>query len=176
MESCGEHSCVVASFILRRHGRDPRRRKSSIMSRPLAAGFCWSYWTIFSVTTSKPPWPSTVSCPPNPRALPGRLRFPGPWHTRIPRNASCTDFHLRDRRSRPLWGNGNGRLAQRSSGRHAERATSARGIKGVQTSVNLCPPRWRTSAEKRALSPAPLSSGAPARRARRGQRGRRRNA
>ena len=50
------------------------------------------------MTTSKPPWRSTVSCPLNPRALPGRLPFPGPWHARTPRNASCTDFRLRDRR------------------------------------------------------------------------------
>ena len=53
------------------------------------------------MTTSKPPWPSTVSCLRNPRALPGRLGFPGPWHARTPRNASCTDFRLWDRRSPP---------------------------------------------------------------------------
>ena len=84
---------------IRRHVLDPRRRKSSIISRPFEAGFSCSYWTIFSMTTSKPPWRSTVSCPRNPRALPGRLPFPGPWHARTPRNASCTDFRLRDRRS-----------------------------------------------------------------------------
>ena len=87
---------------IRRHVLDPRRRKSSIISRPLEAGFSCSYWTIFSMTTSKPPWRSTVSCPRNPRALPGRLPFPGPWHARTPRNAACTDFRLRDRRSRHL--------------------------------------------------------------------------
>ena len=46
----------------------------------------------------------------------GRLRFPGPWHTRTPRNASCTDFRLRDRRSCRLWGNRNGGSL---SGRHS---------------------------------------------------------
>ena len=53
----------------------------------------------------------TASCPPlNPRALPGRLDFLTPWHTRTPRNASWTNFPLRDRRSRRLWGNRIGRL------------------------------------------------------------------
>ena len=86
----------------------------SIISRPLEAGFFCSHWTIFSMTTSRPSSRSTVSCPLNPRALPGRLRFPGRWHSRAPRNASWTDSPLRDRRSRRLWGNRNGRLAQRS--------------------------------------------------------------
>ena len=52
----------------------------------------------------------------------GRLKFPGPWHAGTPRNASCTDFPLRDRRSRRLWGNRNGRLAQRFRGRNPVRA------------------------------------------------------
>ena len=63
-----------------------------------------------------------VLTPLNPRALPGRLDFLTPWHSRAPRNASWTDFPLRDRRSRRLWGNRNGRLAQRSRGRHPVRA------------------------------------------------------
>ena len=46
---------------LRRHGLDPRRRKSSIIARPFEAGSSCSQWTTFSMTTSKPPWPSTVS-------------------------------------------------------------------------------------------------------------------
>ena len=50
--------------------------------------------------------------PLNPRALPGRLRFLTPWHTRTPRNAACTDSPLRGRRSRRLWGNRNGRPRQ----------------------------------------------------------------
>ena len=114
---------------IRRHVLDPRRRKSSIMSRPLEAGFSCSYWTIFSMTTSKPPWRSTVSCPRNPQALPGRVGFSGPWHAGTPQNASCTDFRLRDRR---------------------------------------CLHRHRSRVARR--------SGAPERRARRGQRGRRRTA
>ena len=47
-----------------------------------------------------------VLTPLNPRALPGRLDFLTPWHTGTPRNASCTDFPLRDRRSRRLWETG----------------------------------------------------------------------
>ncbi len=47
-----------------------------------------------------------------PRALPGRLDFLTPWHGRAPRNASCTDSPLRDRRSRRLWGNRTGRLTR----------------------------------------------------------------
>ena len=113
---------------IQRHLLDPQRRKSSIMSRPLEAGSSCSHWTIFSMTTPRPPWRSTVSCPLNPRALPGvGWTFSLPWHSRTPRNASWTDFRLRDRRDRRLWGNRNGRLAQRSQGRHAERAISARG-------------------------------------------------
>ena len=81
-------------------------------------GFFCSRWTIVSMTTSKPPWPSTVSLAPESASFAGgRLRFPGAWHTRTPRNASCTDFPLRDRRSRRLRGNRNGRLAQRPCGR-----------------------------------------------------------
>ena len=52
----------------------------------------------------------------------GRLDFLTPWHTRTPRNAAWTDFPLRDRRSRRLWGNRNGRLAQRSRGRNPVRS------------------------------------------------------
>ena len=78
----------------------------------------------------------------------GWLDFLTPWHSRTPRNASWTDFRLRDRRDRRRWGNRNGRLAQRSRGRHAERATSARGAKGVRTPGHLCPPPWRASAGK----------------------------
>ena len=108
---------------IRRHVLDPRRRKSSIMSRPLEAGFSCSPWSIFSMTTSRRAWPSTVSsCTLNPRALPGRLDFLTPWHSRAPRNASWTDFPLRDRRSGRLWGNRNGRLAQRSRGRSPVRS------------------------------------------------------
>ena len=106
------HPLFVRWTPIRRHVLDPRRRKSSIISRPFEAGFSCSHWTTFSMPTSKPPWRSTVSCPRNPRALPARLGFPGPWHARAPRNASCTDFRLRDRRSRHLWGNRNSRLAQ----------------------------------------------------------------
>ena len=66
-----------------------------------------------------------VLTPLNPRALPGRLDFLTPWHVRAPRNASWSDFPLRDRRSRRLWGNRKGRLAQRSRGRHPVRANGA---------------------------------------------------
>ena len=65
------------------------------------------------------PW---VRVPLNPPALPGRLDFLTPWHSRAPRNASWTDSPLRDRRSRRLWGNRKGRLAQRSRGRNPVRA------------------------------------------------------
>ncbi len=108
---------------IRRHVLDPRRRKSSIMSRPLEAGFFCSHWSIFSMTTSRLAWRSTVSsCTLNPRALPGRLDFLTPWHSRAPGNASWTDSPLRDRRSRRLWGNRNGWLAQRSRGRSPVRS------------------------------------------------------
>ena len=94
------------------HRLDPQRRKSSIISRPVEVGVSWSHWSIFSMTTLRPAWRSTVSCPLNPRALPGRLDFLTLWHTRTPRNASWTDSALRDRRSRRLWGNRNGRPRQ----------------------------------------------------------------
>ena len=45
------------------HRLDPQRRKSSSIPRPFEAGFSCSHWTIFSMTTSKPPWRSPVSCP-----------------------------------------------------------------------------------------------------------------
>ena len=99
------HPPFVRWSPIRRHVLDPRRRKSSIISRPLEAGFSCSHWTIFSMTTSRLAWRSTVSsCTLNPRALPGRLNFLTPWHSRAPRNASWTDSPLRDRRSRRLWG------------------------------------------------------------------------
>ena len=55
------------------------------------------------MTTSRLAWRWTVSsCTLNPRALPRRLDFLTPWHSRAPRNASWTDFPLRDRRSPPV--------------------------------------------------------------------------
>ena len=102
------HPLFVRWPPLRRHVLDPQRQKSSIISRPFEARVFCSQWSIFSMTTLRLPWPSTVFRPRNPRALPGRLPLPGTWHARTPRNASCTDFRLRDRRSRRLWGNRNG--------------------------------------------------------------------
>ena len=46
---------------LRRHVLDPARRKSSIIARASEAGVSCSQWTTFSMTTSRLPWPSTVS-------------------------------------------------------------------------------------------------------------------
>ena len=107
------HPPFVSGPPIRRHVLDPRRRKSSIISRPFEAGFSCSHWSIFSMTTSRLAWRSTVSsCTLNPRALPGRLDFLTPCHTRTPRNAACTDFPLRDRRSRRLWGDRNCRPRQ----------------------------------------------------------------
>ena len=60
------HPPFVSGPPIRRHVLDPRRRKSSIISRPLEAGFSCSHWSIFSMTTLRPPWRSTVSCPLNP--------------------------------------------------------------------------------------------------------------
>ena len=67
------HRGFFGGALVRLHRLDPQRRKSSIISRPLEAGFSCSRWTIFSMTTSRPPWPSTVSWPLNPRALPGAV-------------------------------------------------------------------------------------------------------
>ena len=55
------HPPFVSGPPIRRHVLDPRRRKSSIMSRPFEAGFSCSHWTIFSMTTARPAWRSTVS-------------------------------------------------------------------------------------------------------------------
>ena len=55
------HPLFVNGPPLRRHVLDPRRRKSSIISRPFEAGFSCSHWTTFSMTTSRPLWCSTVS-------------------------------------------------------------------------------------------------------------------
>ena len=148
---------------IRRHVLDPRRRKSSIISRPFEAGFSCSYWTIFSMTTSKPPWRSTVSCPRNPRALPGRLPFPGPWHARTPRNASCTDFRLRDRRSLHLH---RSRAARRRAvrggdGRGRRRTAQCRGA----SLPNVIHWGWRgapapSNPDRGELSPGPPITGA----------------
>ena len=55
------HPPLVSGPPIRRHVLDPRRRKSSIIPRPLEAGFSCSHWTIFSMTTSRLAWRSTVS-------------------------------------------------------------------------------------------------------------------
>ena len=60
---------VVGGPPPRRHLSGPERRKSSMISRPFEAGLSFSHWTIFSMTTSKPPWRSAVSCPRNPCQL-----------------------------------------------------------------------------------------------------------
>ena len=101
-----------------------RRRELGLGSHALVllaeAGFSCSDWTIVSMTTSRLAWRSTVSCCTlNPRALPGRLDFLTPRHSRAPRYASWTDFPLRDRRSRRLWGNRNDRIALRFCGRNS---------------------------------------------------------
>ena len=99
-------------------GRPPGKRPSSARPSPMPIGTPSN-----AMTTSRPAWRSTVSsCTLNPRALPGRLDFLPLWHSRAPRNASWTDSPLRDRRSRRLWENRNGRLAQRSCGRNSVRA------------------------------------------------------
>ena len=54
------HPPFVSGPPIRRHGRDPRRRKSSIISRPLEAGSSCSHWTIFSMTKPRPSWRSVV--------------------------------------------------------------------------------------------------------------------
>ena len=56
------------------------------------------------------------------------------------------------------------------------RERPARGAKGVRTPGHLCPPPWRSSAEKGALTTSTRLVRPPTRRARRGQRGRRRTA
>jgi len=66
MKRLGEHRYVPAVSPIRRNLLDPRRRKSTNTSRPLAVGLSWFYGTIFSMTTSKPPSSATVSCPLNP--------------------------------------------------------------------------------------------------------------
>ena len=55
------HPPFVRWSPIRRHVLDPRRRKSSIIPRPLEAGFSCSHWSIFSMTTSRLAWRSTVS-------------------------------------------------------------------------------------------------------------------
>ena len=55
------HPPFVRWSPIRRHVLDPRRRKWSIIPRPLEAGFSCSHWTIFSMTTSRLAWRSTVS-------------------------------------------------------------------------------------------------------------------
>ena len=55
------HPPFVRWSPIRRHVLDPRRRKSSIIPRPFEAGFSCSHWTIFSMTTSRLAWRSTVS-------------------------------------------------------------------------------------------------------------------
>ena len=41
---------------------------------------------VVQAVLGNPHWPLTASYPLIPRALPGRLPFPGPWHARTPRN------------------------------------------------------------------------------------------
>ena len=55
------HPPFVSGPPIRRHVLDPRRRKSSIIPRPFEAGFSCSPCTIFSMTTSRLAWRSTVS-------------------------------------------------------------------------------------------------------------------
>ena len=47
------HPAFVSGACIRRHVLDPRKRKSSIIRRPLEAGFSCSRWSIFSMVF---PW------------------------------------------------------------------------------------------------------------------------
>ena len=102
------HRGYFGGALVYLHPLDPQRRKSPIIPAPDKAAISASAWSTIAATASRTPLCSTVSFPPYPRALPGRLPFPGLRHARVPRNASCTDFPLRDRRSRRLWGSRNG--------------------------------------------------------------------
>ena len=92
------HQGFLGDALVRLHRLDPRRRKSSIISRPLEAGFSCSHWSIFSMTTSKPPWCSTVSqsasaiaCrrPATPVATAPLSRDAQAWRTRWVRSRWC---------------------------------------------------------------------------------------
>ena len=55
------HPLFLSGASIRRRLLHPQRRKSSIIWRPLEAGFSCSHWSIFSMTTLRPSWRSTVS-------------------------------------------------------------------------------------------------------------------
>ena len=115
----------------------PKKRRPS--GRPLLMPIGTPSNAMVSSTPSRKRWPrperdgSTVSCPLNPQALPGRLRFPGSWHVRAPRSPLLDRLSSQGTQVPPLWGNWNGRLAQGSCGRNSvganrpDRATKSQG-------------------------------------------------
>ena len=121
-----------------------------------------------------------VLTPLNPPALPGRLDFLTPWHTRTPRNASWSDSPLRDRRSRRLWGNrtdrlirpdlGSARWPSRQGSLWRERPRNGEGRWWILAcTTSPCPvPHQRQKIGGRSLHFLPLLSGATTRRARGG--------
>ena len=121
--------------------------------------------------------------PLNPPALPGRLDFLTPWHSRAPQNASWTDFPLRDRRSRRLWGSRTGRLIRpdlgsarwpsRQGSLWRERPRNGEGRWWILAcTTSPCPvAHQRQKTRGRSLHFLPLLCGATTRRARRGHPG-----
>ena len=55
------HPTLVRWPPIRRHRRDPRRQKTSIIPAPLEAGVSSSAWSILPTAAARPPWRSTVS-------------------------------------------------------------------------------------------------------------------
>ena len=117
VQRCGcqtraQHYFVAVSPI-RRHRRDPRRRKLSIDPRPLDTGFSCSHWRISFTTALKPPWRSMVSQSASAMACRSPtasvLAAAGPrvvqaWRTRWVRSRWCwSQATAKTSTARPAW-------------------------------------------------------------------------
>ena len=102
--TCVRHPTLVRWPPIRRHRRDPRRRKLSNHPAPPEAAVSSSAWSIFSTTAARPPWRSTVSQSASAMACrrtaasvlaAARSRVVQAWRTRWVRSRCCW-FHFDD--------------------------------------------------------------------------------
>ena len=152
--TCVRHPTFVRWPPIRRHERDPQRRKSSIDPAPAEAAVSSAAWLILSMTASRAPWRSTVF---------HHFRFSTPlWHGPAPAASSSSAASWKRRSPQTTCS-----TSSASLNRDQDRAlfgfspkSPAAGVCTHQCLVAWPPPRWLPGKPLRGLQsqgPAPGS-------------------